>query len=363
MNHTEKLVDLLAEAGLAGRGGASFSTARKVAAAQDSRATLIVNACDGELDAAKDWFVVSRHLDELVHGARSITSDVRYAARRGSPTLNLLLAAGLPALEVPDRYVASEESAIVSIAHGDFARPVSRDRPLVFGGKDAEGRRLRPTLVLNAETVWRVSQIIHNGPGWFRSFGTPAEPGPRLVTVAGAVHHPGVFESAAGTPIADLLRRAGAAPYRAVSVGGLSSGFLRAAEIEQLRWDSEVLMAHGCTIGSGVLRVVGADECPVEYVVRTLEIAAAETAGQCGPCMFGVPAVAADFAAVAAGDAGRVVSLHRRLGLLPGRGACHFPDGVAQYLAGALRVFGDDLDAHLGGRCVAEPDRRNAHAS
>ncbi|MFC6705843.1 NADH-ubiquinone oxidoreductase-F iron-sulfur binding region domain-containing protein [Flexivirga alba] len=240
---------------------------------------------------------------------------------------------------------------------------MSRSRPLVFGGKYAEGRRLRPTLVLNAETVWRVSQIARNGPRWFRSFGTPTEPGPRLVTIAGAVEHPGVIESAAGTPIAKLLRQASAAPYQAVSVGGLSSGFLSGPEAEQLRWESTVLMSHGCTIGSGVLRVIGAAECPVEYVAHTLEIAAGETAGQCGPCMFGVPAVASDFAAVVAGDAGRVPALRQRLGVLSGRGACHFPDGVAQHIAGALRVFGDDLDAHLAGRCVADHDWRTANAS
>ena len=360
---TLDLAELLAEAGLTGRGGAAFSTAQKVAAARDSGASLIVNACDGELDAAKDWFFVSQHLDELVHGAHLIASDVLYAARRGGLTLNLLREAGLSVLEAPDRYVSSEESALVSAAHGNFARPVSRSRPLVFGGRDADGRRLRPTLVLNAETVWRVSQIVRNGPQWFRSFGTSAEPGPRLVTIAGAVEHPGVIESAAGTPVAALLRQAGAAPYQAVSVGGLSGGFLSAAEAEEFRWESTVLNSRGCTIGSGVLRVIGADECPVEYVAHTLEVAAGETAGQCGPCMFGVPAVASDFASVAAGDAGRLQALHQRLGLLSGRGACHFPDGVAQHLAGALRVFGADIDAHLAGRCLADHDWRTAHAS
>ncbi|MFC6705842.1 hypothetical protein [Flexivirga alba] len=83
MTPTKELADLLAEAGLTGRGGAGFSTAQKVSAAQDRGASLIVNACDGELDAAKDWFVVSQHLDELVHGAHLIVSDVRYATRRG----------------------------------------------------------------------------------------------------------------------------------------------------------------------------------------------------------------------------------------------------------------------------------------
>ncbi|MGN6415213.1 NADH-ubiquinone oxidoreductase-F iron-sulfur binding region domain-containing protein [Flexivirga sp.] len=347
----------VAEAGLTGRGGAAFPTAQKLAAARENNAALIVNACDGELDAAKDWFVVSRHLAELIEGARAVSPTVSFAARRGSATLDQLSDAGLPVLEIPDRYVASEESALVAFAHGNDARPVTRSRPLVFGGRDANGRRLRPTLVLNAETVWRIAQILHNGPQWFRSFGTPAEPGPRLVTVAGAVRHPGIVETEAGTPLSHLLRIADAAPYCAVNVGGLSGGYLSAPEISRLPWETAALTAYGCTTGSGVLRVLGRDVCPLEQVTRTLERAASESAGQCGPCMFGVPAIASDFASVAGGDRRSLARLQRRLALLPGRGACRFPDGVAQHLAGALRVFGAELDAHLSGCCSAELDR------
>lgn len=353
---------LLAEAGLTGRGGAGFPTAQKLAGAREHDAALIVNACDGELDAAKDWFVVSRHLAELVEGAGLITATVTYAARRGSATLRLLTGAGLPVLDVPDRYVASEESALVAHVHGYDARPVSRMRPIVFGGREAQGRRLRPTLVLNAETVWRIGQLARNGPGWFRSFGTSVEPGPRLVAIAGAVDHPGVLQTEAGAPIAGLLRAAGAAPYRAVGVGGLSSGFLDAVEAAGLPWDSMVLRAHGCAVGSGVLRVIGMDECPLEHVASTLRYAAGQTAGQCGPCMFGVPAVAADFAGVAAGDPRSLQAIHRRLELLPGRGACRFPDGVAQYVRGALRVFAADIETHLAGSCAVHADRSRVRA-
>ena len=87
---------------------------------------------------------------------------------------------------------------------------------------------------------------------------------------------------------------------------------------------------------------------------RVLEEAASESAGQCGPCMFGVPAAAEDFGLLAAGGLDRAgfQRLRERLGLLPGRGACRFPDGVAGYARSALRVFGTEVDAHLAGRCT-----------
>ena len=90
------LIALLADAGLAGRGGAAFSTARKVEAAHAHGAHLIVNACDGELGAAKDGWVVGHRLDELVDGAAAVAagSPTTYAAHRGSDTAHLLRAAG-----------------------------------------------------------------------------------------------------------------------------------------------------------------------------------------------------------------------------------------------------------------------------
>jgi NADH:ubiquinone oxidoreductase subunit F (NADH-binding) len=79
------LVTALAEAGLTGRGGAGFSTATKVRAAVDHGADLIVNACDGELGAVKDAYVLDHHLSMVRRGAELAGgSQVRYAVRRGS---------------------------------------------------------------------------------------------------------------------------------------------------------------------------------------------------------------------------------------------------------------------------------------
>ena len=93
-----------------------------------------------------------------------------------------------------------------------------------------------------------------------------------------------------------------------------------------------------------------------------LDRAAGESAGQCGPCMFGVPAAAEDFALLAAArlDQGGWHRLRERLGLLPGRGACRFPDGVEEgYARSSFRAFAHKVDAHLaGGRSVTYASRR-----
>ena len=101
------------------------------------------------------------------------------------------------------------------------------------------------------------------------------------------------------------------------------------------------------------MHILGEHECPIRHVGTLLAQAAGESAGQCGPCMFGVPAVVEDFGLLADGRLDQVgfQRLQGRLGLLPGRGACLFPDGVAGYASSALRAFGPEVSAHLAGRC------------
>jgi Na+-translocating ferredoxin:NAD+ oxidoreductase RnfC subunit len=154
---TGSLVGLLEAAGLTGRGGAGFSTALEARAAATEGASLIVNACDGEYGAVKDTYVVDHHLSELVRGTELLSGNgIRYAARRGSRAEARLRSAGVDVLSVPHRYVSSEESALVSLANGGLARPMTKRAPVVFGSVSPDGRRLPPTVVLNAETVWRV---------------------------------------------------------------------------------------------------------------------------------------------------------------------------------------------------------------
>ena len=163
-------------------------------------------------------------------------APVTYAAHRGSGTALRLREAGLRVLHVPPRYVSSEESAIISLAQGGLARPMTKRQPFVRGGRDSEGRRISPAVVLNAETVWRAAQISRLGPAWFRSFGTPEQPGPRLVSVSTPAARGVVVETSAGAPLTDLLDLAGglAAGSRVVLVGGLGGTFVAVENLSGL---------------------------------------------------------------------------------------------------------------------------------
>ncbi len=352
-----QLLDALDAAGLTGRGGAAFPSAVKLRAMTRRRTAVIVNACDGELGAVKDGWVVANHRDELLRGAtlvgRLARGPVSFAAHRGSATEERLHAAGVDVLDVPHRYVSSEESSLINFAQGGLARPMTKRSLYIQGGRDSTGRRISPSVVLNAETVWRIAQIAEHGPEWFRRYGTVAEPGPRLVSIGGYVGRPVVVETQAGAPIGDLLAAAHTpADAEYVLINGLGGAFAPIAAIASAPWSREGLARFDARLGPGILEVVNPRGCPLDMVGDLLTYAAGESAGQCGPCMFGVPELSALWQQYVRSPSAR----HRRalevnLGLLPGRGGCKFPDGVAGVARSALTVFAEHITEHASGRC------------
>lgn len=367
------LIEEVELAGLLGRGGADFPTARKwrTVAAGAERPVVVVNGAEGEPAAAKDALLLARmphlvidgalyaaaavgadrvflcvgdHAPEAVEGVERALRERRKARERAGVRIELR--------RVPDRYVAGESGALVSSLEGNEPVPVSSRY------RTAErGYRGRPTLVQNAETLAHVTLIMANGAAWFRSAGTPAEPGTRLVSVSGAVPRPVVMEVEAGASLRDIVEAAGADPatVSAVLIGGYYGTWVRASEAFDARLSAFSLEPYAATPGCGVVHLQPADACGVTAVARLASWFARESAGQCGPCVFGLGAISEAMAEVRGGEAGPATfgRIERWIGELPGRGGCSLPDGAAQMLRSGLAVFSDEFARHRLGRCGA----------
>jgi NADH:ubiquinone oxidoreductase subunit F (NADH-binding) len=256
---------------------------------------------------------------------------------------------------VPGGFVASEESALVNYLDNGVARPTSKP-PRVFEA----GVKGRPTYVGNFESLANLALIARFGPDWFRSAGTQESPGTALVTVDGAVRHPGVVEIPYGVPLSDVLEAAGGASdeLQALLVGGYAGDWVPSAHAAGLALSHEGLAAAGASVGVASVIALPAQACGVVETALVLRYLAGQSASQCGPCMFGLPAIASDFASLATGAAIRDVQvvrrLERRLGEIVGRGACAHPDGAVRLAESALRTFERDVRQHLAGRpCAA----------
>ncbi|MEA2219708.1 MAG: hypothetical protein QOJ35_2334 [Solirubrobacteraceae bacterium] len=355
------LVEAIAAAGLRGRGGGAFPTATKLraVAAGRGRRALVVNAAEGEPMSAKDRVLLELAPNLVLDGAllaaeavgaREIVIAVKHSARGARETVTRLLGerrdtGGVRVAGVPDAYVAGEETALLHYLNGGPAVPT-----LVPPRPHQHGLGRRPTLVCNAETLAHLALVARNGAAWFRELGTPEHPGTALVTVAGAVRRPGVHEVALGTPIAQAIAGAGGAsgPLRAVLVGGYNGCWLTPEVAAGTGLDNASLRARGGAVGAGVVFALPAGACPVAEVAGVVRWMARESAGQCGPCVHGLDAIAGALASIAAGRARPDVldRLRRWAGQVQGRGACRHPDGVAVFVRSALATFADELEAH-----------------
>jgi NADH:ubiquinone oxidoreductase subunit F (NADH-binding) len=371
------LIHTIESAGLTGRGGAAFPTHRKLTAVASQKGVPVVvaNGAEGEPASDKDklllWTCPHLVLDGLQLAAEAVGArqahlyihrDPRLVHRLQSALAERASAGGNGAdriavdlVTAPPRFLAGEESALASRVEGGPALPRNTP-PRIF----ERGIHGAPTLVQNVETLAQLALIARYGPAWFRAVGTEAEPGTMLTTVRLADGTGGVVETPIGTPIATLLRLADH-PARAVLVGGYHGAWLTAEQARHLTLSNADLRRYGAAVGAGVLAALPVDRCGIVESARVVRYLALESAGQCGPCLNGLPRIAATLSQLAdhrsAPSAPSATSamddLQRWSQLVERRGACHHPDGTVRFLRSALTVFADEVILHEGGRCSA----------
>jgi NADH:ubiquinone oxidoreductase subunit F (NADH-binding) len=168
--------------------------------------------------------------------------------------------------------------------------------------------------------------------------------------VSGAVCRPGVYEIELGTPVGEVMARAGgpAEPPTALLIGGYFGAWLPVDVAWPVPMTHAALKAAGGALGAGMVIALPASSCLLAETARVVRYLADEGAGQCGPCVFGLPALADALADLAYhGGRGRAVGqLARLLPLVERRGACKHPDGVTQLIRSALRVAARDARQH-----------------
>ena len=361
------LVDLVVRSGLGGRGGAGYPTGRKLEAVAARRGprVVVVNASEGEPASAKDRLLLARAphlvLDGAVLAAAAVGAETvvvavdrahtgamqavrRAVVERRADGARVDLRVAAP----PTRYVAGESSALVQWLGGGPAKPTGA-RAYAGGAGGVGGR---PTLVQNVETLAHLAQILRWGPDWFAATGTTDEPGTALVTVSGAVRRPCVTELPWGTPVDEVLARAGGpvAPPQALLVGGFSGAWVPCPAALDAPFSRAGLAPFGASPGAGVVVALPEDACGLAETARVLQWFADESAGQCGPCVRGLPALAGTMASLQwDGSPEAVARLRRWADDIEGRGGCGHPDGAVTLLRSALDVFAGDLGRHARG--------------
>jgi NADH:ubiquinone oxidoreductase subunit F (NADH-binding) len=347
-----KLLGYLDGVGLTGRGGAGFPLAAKLRALRGKQRRLIVNGSESEPASHKDRTLLRRTPHLVLDGALAVASSV--GARHVTVAVHDQRAADAVRTAAGQRadgsrvrvavtggsFVGGEARALVRGLDGGPALPPGRPGHLTETG----------VLVANAETFAQVAVLLRLGPRRFAETGSRDEAGTTLLSIGGAVARPGVVELPLGTPLGIVLAAAQAAPAQAVVTGGYHGSWH--APIAQIALSRAGLASAGGTLGAGVLLILDEQTCALGELARVAGWLAGESAKQCGPCRFGLPALANDVAALAAGHGAALGAAFGHARAVDGRGACHHPDGAVRFITSGLHLLQSEVDLHLhGGGC------------
>jgi NADH:ubiquinone oxidoreductase subunit F (NADH-binding) len=363
------LVDKLAVSGLAGHGGAWFPVAtkwRSVRGGRLRRPIVVGNGAEGEPASSKDALLLARVPHLVLDGASlagialNATQVTMHVPAALVGTLQSAIDArrqrGIDPIDIevvtaPDRFVAGQESAVVStVSNGPGLPTFTGIEPI-----RERGIKGRPTLVQNVETLAHVALIARFGPAWFRAVGTDRSPGTMLLTVTGRWSEPQVIEAALGSPLREVLALTSAdtQQFQGALLGGYGGGWVAMPALLELHLDEHDVRRVGSSLGAGVIALLPRTVCPLAETARVVRYMEQQGAGQCGPCVNGLAGLGEMTDALAfqpAAVRGGIRSILDLCALIDGRGACRHPDGVTRFVRSALSVFQDDVLIHLRGR-------------
>ena len=377
----QSLVTLLGDVGVRGRGGAGFPLSRKlqtVMRARSSRATLggrrpyvVVNAAEGEPASAKDSALldVAPHLvlDGAVVAARALGArEIHVVSSEDRPWVGAAVHRATNERdehgirwvqhEAASRFVSGQSRALIELMAGRPGLPVTSWAP-----EAVDGHRRRPTLLSNAESFAHLAAVVLWGLDGYAAHGSPEEPGTSLLTLTTPPASDGVFR---GVHVVEVEHGDGAATVldaqalgSPLLVGGFHGSWVHPRDVPALEWSNAVLGEVGARLGAGALLSLSDGSCAVSETARYTSYLAGESAGRCGPCRNGLPAMATEMEGLAFGADTRR-RLRELAGLVTGRGACAHPDGTARLVGSLLTTLDDHVEAHLDGACACSGSGR-----
>lgn len=377
---TGNVADLIAAvkaSGLRGLGGAGFPTGTKWDAVRHAPGDVkyvVCNADESEPATIKDRFLMDRvpHLvlegmilAGIAVGARTGIIYIRheYEAQIGSirrelercahdglvgpDVLGSGIAFDLSVFVSPGGYICGEETALFEAIQGNRAEP--RNKPPYSA---THGLWQKPTVINNVETFAMVPLIARRGPERFRAQGRGDSPGVKFVGISGHVASPGVYEIAMGTPVREVLDRAGGVlggrPLKAFAASGPSSGYLPASMIDT-PLDFRSLEAAGSMLGSGAIVICAEGTCMVDMALNAVRFYRNESCGKCVPCRVGTVKMVDILAGIAAGRGRRedLETIRDLSHAMAETSICGLGQIAPAPVLSVIKHFPEEIEAHL----------------
>ncbi len=379
----QKIVEMVKDAGLRGRGGAGFPAGMKWSFLPKDvfPRYLTVNADESEPGTCKDRPLMEQRPHTLIEGiiatCLAIECELAFVYIRGEyyKSAKILQQAVDEAYEAgllggdamgsgkkvdvvvhrgAGAYICGEETALLTSLEGYRGYPKLKPPfPAVTGlyGK--------PTIINNVETIVNVGWILKKGVDWFKSYVHERSTGPRLLCVSGHVKKPGVFE----IPMTITLREViydlcggirNDHDLKFIIPGGSSVPWLLPKHLDAVV-SMEGIQEAGSFLGSAGMMVLDETVCPVWAITNLSAFYRHESCGQCTPCREGSAWLHKILMRVERGEADHGdLEMLRSLagtgpgtGMICGRSICALGDAAAWPVSSALNLFWDEFEEHV----------------
>lgn len=315
-NSPQKIIDIISQSGLRGRGGGGYETSRKwnlVRSQKDITKYIICNGDEGDPGAFMDRMLLEsypyRVLEGMIIAALTVGTSkgilyiraeyslaiqrIRHALTQcythgfagkniGGSTISL----DLSIMEGAGAFVCGEETALIQSIEGKRGMPYYRP-PY----PSEKGLHSHPTLVNNCETYACIPWIIRNGAQSFSRIGTEYSKGTKVFSLAGKIRNGGLIEVPMGITIREIVEEIGGGiangrKFKAVQIGGPSGGCIP-AEHADIGIDYEELTKMGAMMGSGGLVVLDDTDCMVDIARYFIRFTQEQSCGRCTFCRIG----------------------------------------------------------------------------
>jgi NADH-quinone oxidoreductase subunit F len=372
------VIDEITKAGLRGRGGAGFPTARKWQFCRDAPGTqkyVICNADEGDPGAFMDRSILEADPNAVIEGLTIagyaigasegyiyVRAEYPLAVQRFRVALEQAKEKGflgknvlgsnfdftIHVKEGAGAFVCGEETAL--IASIESKRGMPRPRPPFPAQSGLDGK---PTIINNVKTLATVPVIVDRGADWFAGIGTAKSKGTAVFALTGKVANSGLVEVPMGTTLSRIIFDIGGGiprgkQFKAVQTGGPSGGCIPAQFLDTpVEYDS--LAQLGSIMGSGGMVVLDDSTCMVEIARYFLSFTQAESCGKCVPCRLGTKQMLEILTRITQGK-GREEDINTLLniaGTVKECSLCGLGQTCPNPVLTTLKYFRDEYETHI----------------
>lgn len=296
------VLEEVTKSGLRGRGGAGFPAGIKWKGCADADAAqkyIVCNADEGDSGTFADRMLMEGDPFLLLEGmaiagfASGAAKGYVYIRSEYPHAIAAMrrAASAFPQFDVEIRvgagsYVCGEETALLESLEGKRGQ-VRAKPPLPVH----QGLFGRPTIINNVLTFASVPAILEKGAAFYAGLGMGRSRGTMPVQLAGDIKYGGLYETAFGLTLGELVNDIGGGtrsgrPVRAVQVGGPLGAYFPPALFDT-PFDYEAFAARDGLLGHGGI-VVFNDSVDMAAQARfAMEFCAIESCGKCTPCRIG----------------------------------------------------------------------------